>query len=123
MSSSRLRTEVKPPSLQTAPESGWQRFMFWVLAPAPLDASPPLSRLPSVRTAFLGSVKDLVGDEAERLSRQIQRARSLRELWHLRAALFDVLARQLSQAEAQRRLLRLNPYFNARDTHSRFAPF
>ena len=122
--SSRLRTEVKPPSLRCAPESGWHRFMFWVLAPAPLDAAPPLSRLPAVRADFLACLDDTPAHDKEQksLRQAIQRARSLRELWHLRAGLFGFLARHLSQAEADRRLRRLNRHFGGRATFNAVQP-
>lgn len=118
--SSRLAGEVKPPSLRCEPHSGWHRMMFWVLAPSPLEAAPPIRQLPTVRKDFLACLEDTTGDEACSLSLRIERARSLRELWHLRTALFGFLARHLSQAEAQRRLQRLNRHFG--NAPSRTAP-
>jgi hypothetical protein len=112
--SSRLRGEVKPPSLRCEPPSGWQRVKFWMLAPSPAESSPPLSQLPDVRAAFLACLDDAAGDEACALSLRIERASSLRELWHLRASVFGCLARQFSQSEAQLRLGRLSPHFEAR---------
>lgn len=111
--SSRLRGEVKPPSLRCEPHSGWHRMMFWMLAPSPLDAAPPIRQLPAVRKDFLACLEDTTGDEACALSLRIERARSLRELWHLRTALFGFLARHLSQSEAQRRVQRLSRHFGA----------
>ena len=116
--SSRLRSEVKPPSLRCAPESGWHRFMFWMLAPAPLDAAPPLSRLPVVRADFQACLEGSSGDEAQSLTQRIDRARSLRELWHLRAPLFGYLARTYSQSEADQRMQRLNRHFNGRGSRA-----
>jgi hypothetical protein len=113
-SSSRLRGEVKPPSLRCAPDSGWQRLRFWMFAPSPAEAAPPISRLPQVRAAFLACLEDAVCDEACVLSLRIERASSLRELWHLRASLFGCLARQFSQAEAEARLRRVAPHFETR---------
>ena len=49
---SSLRVEVCPPSLRQAPDRTWQRAMFWLLAPAPQDASPAPSRLHAVRSDF-----------------------------------------------------------------------
>ncbi len=40
------RLEVRPPSLRHAPSSFWQRVVFWIMAPEPMDAAPPLNRLP-----------------------------------------------------------------------------
>ncbi len=113
-SSSRLRGEVKPPSLRCAPASGWQRVLFWMLAPAPLDAAPPLSQLPAVRADFRACLADATGGEAAELAIRIEHARSLRDLWHLRAALFNVLARHLTQAEATERVQSLNRHFSGR---------
>lgn len=109
----RLRGEVKPPSLRCEPTSGWERMKYWVLAPSPLDAAPPLTFLPGVRQDFLASLAQTDGADAEKLTIRIERARSLRELWHLRAALFGLLACQLSQSEAQRRLRALDHHFDS----------
>ena len=111
-SSSRLRDEVKPPSLRCAPASGWQRLKFWVLAPSPAEAAPPLSQLPKVRADFLACLDDTTGDEAAALTLRIERSKSLRELWHLRTSLFGCLARQFSQTEAQVRVKGLARHFD-----------
>ncbi len=122
-SSSRLRGEVKPPSLRCEPFSDWQRLKFWVLAPSPAEAAPPVSRLPRARSDFLACLRDSTGKEASDLRLRIERARSLRELWHLRASLFGFLACSLSQAEAQRRLQRLSRHFNGRQAHEDRSPW
>lgn len=113
-SSSRLRDEVKPPSLRCEPSSGWQRLRFWVLAPSPTEAAPPINRLPQVRADFLACLDGASGNEACALSLRIERASSLRELWHLRTSLFDCVARHYSQTEAQTRLRRLAHHFETR---------
>ena len=46
---SAFRVEVRPPSLRHAPASWGQRLLFWLLAPAPQDAAPPINRLPGVK--------------------------------------------------------------------------
>jgi hypothetical protein len=112
--SSRVRGEIKPPSLRCEPDSGWQRFRYWLLAPTPAEAAPPLSQLPQVRADFLACLSDTTSDEAGRLALRIERARSLRELWHLRASLFGLVAREQSQSEAERRLRRINRHFDSR---------
>jgi hypothetical protein len=119
---SSLRPECQPPSLCHAPDSAWQRFMFWLLAPAPQDASPPLNRLPGVRTEFLAALADVVSEEAESLRLRIASARSLRELWHVRAELFRVLGCEHSESEAEQRLLLLNRHFPTRAPRSQLAP-
>jgi hypothetical protein len=116
------RAEVCPPSLRQAPPSGWNRLWFWLLTPGPLQASPSLSRLPPVRQDFLDSIDDIDSSAADRLSQRIDQARSLRELWHLRADLYHVVAVQRSQHEAERRVSLLNRHFPTRAPRSGFVP-
>jgi hypothetical protein len=108
--------------LRHKPSSPWQRLVFWLMAPAPMDSAPPLDRLPAVRAEFLACLDDTVGDEACLLSDRISAARSLRELWHLRAAIYGVVARQHSQSEAQSRMDGLNRHFPTRSPRSGFMP-
>jgi hypothetical protein len=121
--SSRMRVEVCPPSLRHKPSSAWQRLMFWLLAPAPMDAAPPLDRLPAVRDDFADCIDDIDGDAADALAERIDRARSLREFWHLRAEAFMVVASRFGEAEARTRVARLNRHFPTRSPRSGFAPF
>ncbi len=116
-----VRVECAPPSLCHAPSGLWQRLLFWLMAPAPHHASPPLSRLPSVRAEFLATVADLAHEEAEKLRWRIHNTRSLRELWHLRADVFSLVAVSCSQREAEQRLLMLNRHFPTRAPRSQFA--
>jgi len=120
--SSRLRVEVRPPSLRHKPSAPWQRLMFWLLAPAPQDAAPPLNRLPAVRADFMNCLRDLAPEHAAGLSDRIDRARSLRDLWHLRPEVFNFVALHHSQTEAEARLTRLNRHFPTRAPRSGFAP-
>ncbi|WP_231384675.1 hypothetical protein [Rubrivivax gelatinosus] len=115
------RAPVPPPSLRTAPTAAWDRFVFWLTAPAALDAAPPLSQLPVARQEFVDSLLDLQGSDVHQLSERIQQARTLRELWHLRADLYRVVALHRSQSEAERRLARLNGHFPKRG-RSRLMP-
>lgn len=119
---SSLRAQVRPPSLRQAPSSPWQRLMFWLLAPAPQDVAPPLNRLPGVRADFVASLADLSGVEVAALAARVDLARSLRELWHLRADVYRLVAVERSQAEAEARLARLNRHFPTRAPRSAFAP-
>jgi len=119
---SSLRVEVRPPSLRCAPGGGlWQRLLFWVMAPAPHEASPPLNRLPDVRIEFLATLTDIDSDDAETLRRRIHDARSLRELWHLRADVFRIVGLWHSQHQAQERVSLLNRHFPTRAPRSQFA--
>jgi hypothetical protein len=115
---SSLRTQVCPPSLCHAPGGAWQRMMFWLLAPAPHDAAPPLSRLPSIRTDFLATVADVDSSEADALRRRIAGSASLRELWHLRSEVYRVIGLACSQSEADRRLALLAHHFPSRAPRS-----
>ncbi|HMO48496.1 MAG TPA: hypothetical protein PKB14_21035 [Rubrivivax sp.] len=116
------RAEVCPPSLRQAPRSGWNRLWFWLLSPGPLQASPALNRLPPVRQDFLDSLSDIAGAAADSLSLRIDQARSLRELWHLRAELYHVVALSHSQREAEQRVSQLNRHFPTRAPRSGFVP-
>ncbi|MBK1689769.1 hypothetical protein EV684_10219 [Rubrivivax gelatinosus] len=115
------RVPVPPPSLRTAPTAAWDRFVFWLTAPAALDAAPPLSQLPVARQAFVDALLDLQGREVHQLAERIQQARTLRELWHLRAEIYRVVALHHSQSEAEHRLAGLNQYFPKRG-RSRLMP-
>jgi hypothetical protein len=114
---------VTPPSLRCAPESAWQRLIFWLMAPDPRDAAPPLNRLPGVRSDFMQALTDVgAGEDAIALRERVQQARSLRELWHVRAETYRLIGIAHSQFEAERRLARLNRHFPARAPRSQFAP-
>lgn len=114
---------VTPPSLRCAPETVWQRLIFWLMAPDPRDAAPPLNRLPGVRADFIAALADVgTRDDACALRERIQQARSLRELWHARAETYRLVGVVHDQVEAERRLARLNRHFPARAPRSQFAP-
>ena len=119
---SSLRMEVQPPSLRTVPDSGWQRLMFWLMAPAPQDAAPARNHLPGVRRDFLGTLADIGYEEAQTLRERIGRAQSLREFWHLRSEVYRVVGVAHSQTEAENRLALLNHHFPTRAPRSQFAP-
>jgi hypothetical protein len=119
-STSSMRLDASPPSLRHSPNTAWQRLVFWLLAPAPQEAAPPLNRLPAVRDDFLEAVADVPGETAHGLRHRIVHAHSLRDLWHLRADVFSLVGLEHSQWEAERRLLRLNRHFPMRATRSQF---
>ena len=119
---SSLRVEVCPPSLRCAPDGNtWQRLMFWLMAPAPRHAAPPLNRLPRVRTEFLATLADIESDEAEALRLRIRDTRSLRELWHTRAEVYRIVGVAHSQGQAEDRVNLLNRHFPTRAPRSQFA--
>jgi hypothetical protein len=119
---SRLRAPAGPPPLRQAPAHGWQRLMFWLLAPAPGEAAPPVNRLPAVRQDFLACLADVSGETAGTLRERIAAAHSLRELWHLRAEVYRVVALAHSQALAGERVDALSRHFPTRTPRSAFAP-
>jgi len=123
--SSMLRIEVCPPSLRVPPDSPWRRMLFWLSAPTPADAAPPINRLPRVREDFLHCLDHLPEQDAcarAELRRRIGLARSLRELWHLRPDVYRLVAVSHSQQEAERRLGELNRHFPTRAPRSAFTP-
>jgi hypothetical protein len=110
-----------PPSLRHAPEgNAWQRLLFWLMAPAPENAAPPPNRLPVVRSGFLAALEGIATEDADQLRWRIQEARSLRELWHVRADLFRVVAISRNQATAEQQLSDLNRHFPAQAPRSQF---
>jgi hypothetical protein len=111
---SAFRVEVRPPSLRHAPASLGQRLLFWLLAPAPQEAAPPINRLPGVKSDFLACLNDVESASSDALRGSISASRSLRELWHLRAEVYNAVGRAHSQGEAESRLLRLNRHFPTR---------
>lgn len=117
-----LRLQASPPSLRQAPESWLQRIWFWLAAPAPQDAAPPVGRLAGVRQDFLAALADIDRGNGALVRSRVEMSRSLRELWHLRAEVYRVVACQHSQAEAEARLSDLNRHFPTRAPRSGFAP-
>ncbi len=88
--------------------------MFWLLAPAPQDAAPPLNRLPVVRDEFLATLADIEAPQAQALRGRIEHACSLRDLWHLRSDVFSTVGLALSEQQAETRVARLNRHFPTR---------
>lgn len=111
------RIEVCPPELWPS-SLGWRaRVRRWLDSRPgwmPSTAAPPVDQLALARDEFLACLADLSGEEPWLLSERIARARSLRELWHLRSRLYGVVALSLNQSEAERRIERLNRHFPVR---------
>lgn len=120
ISPSSLRVEVIPPSLRCAPAGLWQQLLFWLLAPAPHEAAPPLHRLRGVRTDFLATLSDIDSLDADTLRRRIEQSVTLRELWHLRAEVFRIVGVARNQTEAEQRVALLNRHFPTRAPRSQF---
>jgi hypothetical protein len=115
------RTEVCPPELWPASITWWGRVRRWMAkdGKAWMPATVrPVDRLALVKAEFRDGMQWLTGPSAERLADQIERARSLRELWHLRSPLYGLLAVQFDQREAEHRLNALNRHFPTRAPRS-----
>ena len=110
---------------------GWSlRLLAWLTqgwssapaAAADPDGEPPpdITPLMMVRFEFIGCLDDVPTQLAADLAGRIRRARSLRELWHLRTDVFNVVSRHCDQGEAMARLKRLNRHFPVRAPRSGF---
>jgi hypothetical protein len=113
-----LRVEVCPPSLLAAPQPTAGRWWRRLGRPEGSMAE----RLTAVQQEFVRSLDGVPGQHAAFLQHRLAHCRSLRELWHLRAEVFGVIATELSQHEAHRRIEPLNRHFPTRSPRSGFAP-
>jgi hypothetical protein len=127
------RVEICPPALPR-PALGWrQRLLDWLAGSWPVDeaealeaveaAHPQVTRVDGVRLEFVAALDDIATPEAVDLAWRIRSARSLRELWHLRTEVFNVVSRHGGQGLATARLQRLNRHFPARAPRSGFGGF
>ena len=123
------RIEVCPPEL-------WPSSLSWrgrikrcgqrvisQLAPWLPEPIRPVNQLTLVKAEFVDSVTDLYSEGQPSLVERIARARSLRELWHLRSSVYGEVALALSQGEAERRLAGLNRHFPTRAPRAAWMPF
>lgn len=113
------RAEVTPPTLFFRSRPAWKTWFagFWGWLWELDDAQPsaaPMSGLHKVKTEFCSALWDLQSMRANQVRDMIERARSLRELWHLRADLFRVISVHRGQVEAQQRLEGLDSHFPVR---------
>ena len=76
--------------------------------------------LAAARQDFFQSVVDLTLPAAAKLLDRIEFARTMRDLWHLRAEVFALVSLERSQLEADRRLALLNRHFPTRAPRSGF---
>jgi len=131
------RIESCPPSF--GPSQGpidrlWNRLVDWLgegfdrQSHRDADASDSLlpdggTPLSLVRLEFISSLDDIPTRCAADLFVRIRKASSLRDLWHLRADVFNAVSCYSTQAEARERLSRLNRHFPARAPKSGFGGF
>ena len=109
------RVEVCPPALWPSSLTFWGRAKRWLeRSPWMPEDHRPVNRLALVKQEFRTSLQAMTGDGAAALRDRIDRARSLRELWHLRSVLYGLLAKAFSQVEAERQMAQLNRHFPTR---------
>ena len=109
-----LRMNVCPPDLLPARDSALKAALRWLVGNdveiAPLLRCP----LERARQEFVAAMGGLLDQDTNDLLQRAQHARSLRELWHLRSELYTLIARRISQPEADKRLARVNQHFPTR---------
>lgn len=136
-----VRIESCPPAAyghsQSLPDRMLNRLLDWLAdsfgrtgrplrrETASNESLPPsgITPLSMVRLEFSCALDDIPTRTADELDIRIGRARSLRELWHLRADVFNVVSCHSNQTEAHERLSRLNRHFPARAPKSGFGGF
>lgn len=79
-----------------------------------------LACLHAAKDDFDDALEDLPADAVRDLHMQVEAARSLHELWHLRAGVFGAVARHLDQGAAAHRLALMNRHFPTRSARSGF---
>jgi hypothetical protein len=113
------RAEVTPPSLFSNSRPLWTAWAvdfwrwLWDLDDAP-RAPAPTTGLRKLKSEFTSALWDLQSLRAHQVRQLIEQARSLRELWHLRADVFRVISVHRGQVEAQQRLDALDSHFPVR---------
>ncbi len=118
------RTEVTPPALFTQARPQWHHwavsFWHWLWdMDEEAKSETPATGLRSVKSEFNSALWDLQSLRANQVRDNIEAARSLRELWHLRAEVFKVVALHRGQIEAQLRLDALDAHFPVRSSSPR----
>ena len=112
------RSDVFLPSLRQPLCSLWHRLSSWLVTPGARQA---LLLLP-IRRDFVESIADMKSRDVSALRARIRLARTLNDLWHLRADVYRAVALHHSQAEADGRLRQLNQHFPTRAPRSGFIP-
>jgi hypothetical protein len=108
------RMNVCPPDVCPQSESLWSATLRWLVG-GNVEVVPALrTPLEKARSEFVAAMDGLHEFDHLDLLRRAQHARSLRELWHLRSELYTLVARRVSQLEADARLARVNQHFPTR---------
>lgn len=119
---STMRIEVPPPVDRRKVRSWRQRLRTWLFSgfgeahalhdwPAARRKDPDL---PAARAAFHAALHDIESSEGVIARQHIDAARSLHELWHLRAEVFSLVSRRHDQGSATQRLAHLDAHFDSR---------
>jgi hypothetical protein len=109
-----MRMNVCPPDVCEPAETLWSATLRWLVG-GDVEAVPGLrTPLEKARSEFVAALDGLLDADHHGLLKRAQHARSLRELWHLRSELYTLIARRISQLEADVRLARVNQHFPTR---------
>jgi hypothetical protein len=109
-----LRVDVCPPDVCPSRDSLWTAALRWLVG-NDTEAAPSLrTPLERARVEFVGALGGLLHLDSADLLCRARHARSLRELWHLRSELYTLVAKNLSQPEADTRLAKVNQHFPTR---------
>lgn len=114
------RPALTPPTRTASPRHTWRqwpaRFWQWLrdAEPSPTLPLTPSGSLNRVQNEFLQALRDLQSPQVNQIRDRLICARSLRELWHLRADVFRAVAMHRGQMEAQTRLDTLDELFPVR---------
>ncbi|MEP6505189.1 MAG: hypothetical protein ABJD97_17755 [Betaproteobacteria bacterium] len=109
-----MRLNVCPPDVCPARDSLWSSVLRWLVG-GDVEAVPSLrTPLEKARTEFVAAMGGVIEFDHNDLLMRAQHARSLRELWHLRAELYTLIARRVSQHAADEHLARVNQHFPSR---------
>ncbi len=121
------RNQVTPPALFVTSQPQWKAWVkgFWSWLWDMDDTAPhdtPAGALRKVKSEFNSALWDLQSLRANQVRDMIESARSLRELWHLRAEVFKAVSVHRGQIEAQLRLDALDSHFPVRSSSQPPAP-
>jgi hypothetical protein len=114
-----------PPPPRKAPAAPWRRRLgAWLVSVPAAQGSTALHdwrpseartlELRDARSAFRTVLDDIPAQQSVACLESIRAARSMHELWHLRAEVFNLVSRNRTQSEAARRLAMLDIHFPSR---------
>jgi len=106
------RRDVCPPAL--LPELAATGVRRWLRRWAAAKAADPRQRVLAVREEFARALDGIDTQHAHFLQHSIRHKASLRELWHLRAEMFVLIAQSFTEHEAERRMAPLARHFPVR---------